>query len=190
MPYGHYAKLSQPDLHAIIAYMRTMPAIQNTVQKRLLAFPMNVIVRLIPAAVTPPVAAPAETDPAYGAYVTNSGACLHCHTRSNHGKVKEGSEFSGGVEFPLEDGSKVRSANLTSDMTTGIGSWTKDAFIKRFRDSMALSLNSPKAGEFNTVMPWTSYAGMSDTDLGAIFDYLKTLPAVSNKVEKFTPAMK
>jgi len=190
MPYGHYAKLSEPDLHAIIAYMRSMPSIENTVQKRLLAFPMNIIVRLIPAVVTPPAAAPAETDPAYGAYVTNAGACLHCHTRSNHGKVKEGSEFSGGVEFPLADGSMVRSANLTNDMTTGIGSWTKDVFMKRFRDSVSLSLQPSKVGEFNTVMPWTSYAGMSDTDLGAIFDYLKSLPAVSNKVEKFTPAAK
>jgi mono/diheme cytochrome c family protein len=190
MPYAHYAKLSEPDLHAIIAYMRTMPAIENVVQKRLLNFPMNIIVRLIPAEAKPPAVTPPETDPTYGAYVTNAASCLHCHTRSNHGKIKEGSEYSGGVEFPLEDGSVVRSANITSDMATGIGAWTKEIFIKRFRDSMVMSLHTPKAGEFNTVMPWTSYAGMSDTDLGAMFNYLKSLPAVSNKVEKFTPASK
>ena len=190
MPYGHYAKLSEPDLHALIAYMRSMPAIENTPPKRWLSFPMNIIVRLIPAVASPPTVTPAETDPAYGAYVTNSAACLHCHTPSNHGKMKEGSEFSGGVEFPLADGSIVRSSNLTSDKETGIGSWTKDAFIRRFRDSMMLSLEPAKDGEFNTVMPWTSYAGMSDTDLGAIYDYLKSLPAVSHKVEKFTSSIK
>lgn len=37
-------------------------------------------------------------------------------------------------------------------------------------------------------MPWTMYAGMTDEDLGAIYDYLKTIPAVRNKVEPFTSA--
>lgn len=33
-------------------------------------------------------------------------------------------------------------------------------------------------------MPWQSYAGMTTEDLGAIFAYLKTVPAISNTVEK------
>ncbi|MCX8011462.1 MAG: cytochrome c, partial [Ignavibacteria bacterium] len=40
--------------------------------------------------------------------------------------------------------------------------------------------------EFNTVMPWTMYAGMTESDLSAIYEYLKTLKPVSNKVERFT----
>jgi mono/diheme cytochrome c family protein len=188
MPYKHYAKLSEPDLHAIIAYMRTLPAIDNEIPNRMLSFPMNIIVRLIPASTTPPSVTPAVTDTAYGAYVTNAAACLHCLTRSNHGYVKDGFEFSGGVEFPFPDGSVVRSANITPDKETGIGTWNKEIFIKRFRDSMLLAEQAVKPGDYNTVMPWTTYAGMNDTDLGAIYDYLTTLPAVNNKVEKFTPA--
>lgn len=43
-------------------------------------------------------------------------------------------------------------------------------------------------GSFNTEMPWTTYAGMTAEDLGAIYDHLRTVPARANTVEKFTPA--
>ena len=36
-------------------------------------------------------------------------------------------------------------------------------------------------------MPWKMYATMTEEDLGAIFEYLKSLPPIENKVEKFTP---
>jgi hypothetical protein len=42
-----------------------------------------------------------------------------------------------------------------------------------------------KPGEFQTIMPWTVYAGMTEQDLGSIYDYLRTIPSVKNKVEKF-----
>jgi hypothetical protein len=29
-------------------------------------------------------------------------------------------------------------------------------------------------------MPWYAYAGMADEDLGAIYDYLRTLPPVKS----------
>lgn len=41
---------------------------------------------------------------------------------------------------------------------------------------------------FNTPMPWTLYAGMTEADLGAIFEYLQTCIPVDNKVVKWTPA--
>jgi hypothetical protein len=34
-------------------------------------------------------------------------------------------------------------------------------------------------------MPWTYYAGMQDDDLRAIYAYLRSLPPVVNRVEKF-----
>jgi hypothetical protein len=42
-------------------------------------------------------------------------------------------------------------------------------------------------GKFNTFMPWIMYSGMSDEDLGAIFTYLQSVPAIRNEVIKFTP---
>ena len=32
--------------------------------------------------------------------------------------------------------------------------------------------------EVNTVMPWSRYAGMTEEDLGAIYEYLRTLEPV------------
>jgi hypothetical protein len=41
----------------------------------------------------------------------------------------------------------------------------------------------------NTPMPWLMYSGMTEEDLGAIYDYLRTVPPIENTVEKF-PAQK
>ncbi|MBA3698956.1 MAG: cytochrome C [Planctomycetes bacterium] len=190
MPYGHYAKLATPDLHAIIAYMRTLRAVEGTTPPRELKFPMNIIVRLIPKAAEPPAQAPKPDAAEYPAYVVNSAACLHCHSPSNHGKVKPGNEFSGGVVFPMPDGSVVRSSNLTPDDETGLGKWTKDAFIARFHAGVEQAKLPVQPGHSNTPMPWASYGGMTDADLGAIYDHLRALPKVSNKVERFTPTGK
>jgi len=189
MPYGHYSKLSTPDLHALIAYLRTLPAVEGSVPERVLNFPMNIIVRLIPKAAEPPAATPKADAPEYPAYVTNAAACLHCHSPSKHGKIAPGAEFSGGVPFPLPDGSVARSANLTPDDETGLGKWTKEVFVLRFRAGVEMAKQPAKAGELNTPMPWSSYGGMTDADLGAIYDYLRTLPKMVNKVERFTPAV-
>jgi hypothetical protein len=35
-------------------------------------------------------------------------------------------------------------------------------------------------------MPWTFFANMTEEDLGAIYDFLRTVPPVSNKVERFS----
>jgi hypothetical protein len=76
--------------------------------------------------------------------------------------------------------------NITPD-PTGIGSWDKATFVSRFKmyaDSGYVP-QKVKAGEFNTVMPWTMYAGMSKQDLEAIYTYLKTLKPANNVVERF-----
>jgi mono/diheme cytochrome c family protein len=190
MPYGHYAKLSTPDLHALIAYLRTLPAIENVIPERELTFPMNIIVNLIPKPAEPIAETPKADAATYPAYVVNAAACLHCHTPSDHGKIKPGTEFSGGVVFPMPDGSTVRSSNLTPDDETGLGTWTKEAFIARFRTGVEQAKLPLAPGQPSTPMPWSSYAGMSDTDLGAIYDHLRSLPKVVNKVERSTPSVK
>jgi mono/diheme cytochrome c family protein len=187
MPYGHYARLSTPDLHALIAYLRTLPAVENAIPARELTFPMNIIVRLIPKPAQPPAATPENDAQEYPAYVVNAAACLHCHSPSDHGKIRPGTEFSGGVVFPMPDGSTVRSSNLTPDDETGLGKWTKEAFIARFRAGVEQAKQPVVPGQPNTPMPWASYGGMTDADLGAIYDHLRALPKVSNTVERYTP---
>ncbi|HMT12753.1 MAG TPA: cytochrome C, partial [Ignavibacteria bacterium] len=70
----------------------------------------------------------------------------------------------------------------------GLGLWTKEQFIKRFKQcSDPAYSNTPyKPGDFQTIMPWTIYAGLTEEDLGAIYEYLRTIPAVKNQVEKFS----
>ncbi|MBL8006379.1 MAG: cytochrome C, partial [Ignavibacteria bacterium] len=84
----------------------------------------------------------------------------------------------------------VRTANITPDKESGIGKWTKEQFIERFRfyskpENQQINVNK---GEFNTVMPWIVFSNATDEDLGAVYDYLMTQKPVFNKVEKFSPA--
>ncbi|MCB1322045.1 MAG: cytochrome C [Leptospiraceae bacterium] len=189
MPYPAYANLSVADLTALVAYIRTLKPIPNEVPAAEVDFPMNFILRTIPGPARPASVDPADTV-AYGEYLTTIGGCAECHTPANKGTKLPGMYLAGGFAFPFPDGSVVRSSNITPDDATGIGKWSREQFIARFKssDTPAARLIRVKPGEMNTYMPWIMYAGMSAADLGAIYDYLRTIPAVSNPVEKFTPA--
>jgi len=69
-------------------------------------------------------------------------------------------------------------ANLTPDQETGIGSWTKQNFIDTLRNGRHLGAGRPLLPP----MPVAVYGQMSDDDLGAMFAYLHTLPAIANRV--------
>lgn len=71
---------------------------------------------------------------------------------------------------------------------TGIGKWTRSQFVDVFRSRGKPEGAFPvKPGESQTSMPWNMYGGMSPEDLGAIYDYLRTVPAVRNAVPSFEP---
>ncbi len=42
-------------------------------------------------------------------------------------------------------------------------------------------------GDYLSLMPYSEYAGMTDADLGAVYDYLQSIPAVKNQVVRFEP---
>jgi hypothetical protein len=188
MPYGSYGKLDSSDIESVIVYLRTLPAINNAVPPPHSNFPMNIIINTIPQKATL-IAIPSPDDSvAYGKYVFTAAACHDCHTPFEKGKYDETKFMSGGREFPVINGT-VTSANLTPDKETGIGFWSKEAFInqfKQYRDS-ATAHRKLQSNDMQTIMPWTAYAGMTDKDLAAIYTYLKTVPAISNKVVKFKP---
>jgi hypothetical protein len=127
---------------------------------------------------------------AYGKYMTNIAACDGCHTPQEKGKAIEEMYMAGGFEFPLFTGGVVRSSNLTSDKETGIGRWSKESFISRFKTYADPSMQRipVEKGKFNTFMPWIMYAGMTEEDLGAIYTYLQSVPPIKNQVQKFTPS--
>jgi hypothetical protein len=101
-------------------------------------------------------------------------------------------EYAGGRPFQMPGG-VVRTANLTPDVETGIGGWSKESFIARIRaHGVAGQAGQEPAvvapAQMQSIMPWTMYAGMTDDDLGAIFEYLRTVPPKKNAVTKWTPS--
>jgi hypothetical protein len=190
MPYLYYSKLATEDVYSIIAYVRSLPSIESHPGDSKADFPMNIILHTIPEPAHP-VALPKFTDPGYGAYITNAAGCRECHTKQEKGKMV-GEPFAGGFEFRFPNGATLRSSNITPDPVNGIGEWDKATFIRKFKQFADSSyVPAPidwKAGDFQTVMPWMMYAGMTEQDLGAIYDHLRTVPAVATKVEYWSPA--
>jgi cytochrome c553 len=74
-------------------------------------------------------------------------------------------------------------ANLTPDPETGIGKWTTETFRDTIRSGRHLGRGRPLLPP----MPWPVYRNMTDDDLAAVFAYLQTIPAISNKVPEPTP---
>lgn len=187
MPYLNYGKMDREDIYSIIAYLRTLPSIERETPESKPKFPLNFINKTIPRDPTFSQIPPKTNSVKYGEYLVNAAACFDCHTKAEKGTPLPGMEYAGGFEFKLPTGGTVRSANITPDKSTGIGSWTKEQFIMRFKVYADSNYTFPSVnkGEFNTYMPWKNYAGMTETDLGAIYDYLMSVKPVNNKVVRF-----
>lgn len=189
MPYDHLNKMSREDIYSMVAYLRSIPPIQNKVPKGSLDFPMNLIVKMLPIHSYDPKPAPDSTDMvAYGKYLVNAADCADCHTEMSNGQYVKNMMYAGGMTFKMSGG-VTRSANITPDSATGIGKWTEKQFVSFFKafasDTSANVHVSP--GDYNTPMPMTSFAGMTDHDLGAIYSYLRTLKPIHNRVVNWTP---
>ena len=187
MPYLRYGRLSREDVEAIVAYLRTLKPIEYTAPPRELGMPLPLVVRLIPkpAAFRP---IPAKEDKvAYGEYMINAAVCGDCHTpQDDQGRPVPGREYAGGFAFNLPGGGVVRSSNLTPDSDTGIGTWTEQQFVDKFKAFEGAPMRTLTDAERReaTVMPWLDYAGMTREDLAAIYAYLRTIPAVVSRVKK------
>jgi mono/diheme cytochrome c family protein len=85
--------------------------------------------------------------------------------------------FGGGNKFTMPDGSVIYSRNLTMDAETGIGKWSEEEFIKAVKTGIVP--NGPALRS-----PMKPYTYLSDGEAKAIHAYLKTIPKISNKVER------
>ncbi|WP_138993860.1 cytochrome c [Larkinella sp. C7] len=191
MPYGNFGQADPEDIKAIIAYVRSLKPIENnTIPEPESDFPMNLIINTIPTKTEGGKRPDPADSVAYGKYLVTLASCGDCHTPVDEkGQKLPGMDFAGGRSFPMPAGT-VRAANLTPDAETGIGAWTKPAFMARFQAAAQPNFKHPltlEHAEFNTIMPWIMYSGMSEQDLGAMYSYLKTVRPVKNAVVKFTP---
>jgi hypothetical protein len=187
MGYLSYGKMDKEDIYSIIAYLRTLPSIKNDVGNRELDFPLNIIVNTIPAKADLSPKPDTTNAEAYGKYLVTSANCVECHSKVDKGKLIAGTEFGGGRLFMFPNNTVTTSMNISPDKQTGIGNWSEEVFIQRFKQyaDTAYQLHPVSANDFNTPMPWLMYRGMTKNDLAAIYAYLRTVSPINNKVEKF-----
>ena len=187
MPYRNYGELDPSDVAALVAYIRTLKPQPDAVPERSFHFPMQVVVRTYPQ----PARLAERPDPtdkvAYGEYLVRMAGCSECHaTRDDSRAVQAGMQFAGGMEFHFPQGGIVRAPNITPDADTGIGTWSEQQFVSRFKvweraPDRVLPASMRSA---NTVMPWKQLGGMTREDLTAIYAYLRAQPPVIHRVRK------
>ena len=190
MPYAHFRSMSDEDAQSIVVYLRTLKPIHHAVPARHIDFPVNLIIKFKPQPVEEPVIAPDPRNAAaYGGYLGNL-ACVECHTPHDSKNQLDATRAYAGGWTMLGPWGRVVTANLTPDSNTFIGRASKAEFIGRFRafEHMDAS-NSPAVPPGrNTIMPWLAFSRMSDHDLGAIYDYLRTVKPIANRVNSFPDA--
>jgi mono/diheme cytochrome c family protein len=131
-----------------------------------------------PAAVTAPAHAGDETL-ARGEYLSKIMDCGGCHTPGMFaGKPDMARHLAGGeVGFQIPGLGTFYPPNLTSDAETGLGGWTAEQIVAAVRGGVR-----PDGRMLAPAMPYHSYSALSDDDAAALAAYLKSLPAVAQKV--------
>jgi cytochrome c553 len=151
--------LSDEDIQAVIAYLRSQPAVENALPDPPDRISMLGIVMLgagqLPEGM-PPVAGVITAPPRgatleYGQYIASYQDCRDCH----------GEELTGGKQGQL--------APIGPNLRVVRG-WTQDQFISTLRTGV-----NPDGHQLKPQMPWQMISRMDDTDLTALYNYLASL---------------
>lgn len=120
------------------------------------------------------VAALGTGDTARGERIFYAGGCTSCHARpqSTGDAVLQ---LAGGLELRTPFGTFV-APNISSDPADGIGVWTAEDF-----GNAMLKGVSPGGAHYYPAFPYASYTRMQPSDVGDLYAFMKTLPAVSGK---------
>lgn len=170
MPSDEYQGLSNEDVSAIIAYLRSLPPVdreQGTSHLGPLGralftanqLPLLPAERIDHTLATKP-APPAGPTREYGQYLVNVGGCRGCH----------GPNLVGG---PSPEPGAPAAANITP--AGPIGQWSEADFIRAIRTG-----TRPDGSKLKDFMPWRSMTGHTEDELHAIWLYLRTVPPVES----------
>jgi len=184
-----FGKMDKEDIYDIIAYIRTLASVKKNIPKSEADFPVNFLINTMPQQADFVKKPDPKDSIRYGGYLVNAAGCVDCHSKIDKGSVVPGTEFGGGMVFNQPAGA-VTSTNITFHPNTGIGNWTKEQFVNRFKlyRSGSYKPATVAKNELNTPMPWSMYGGMRDRDLESIYVFLKQLRPINNKVVRFKPA--
>lgn len=189
MPSGKYKHMPQDHLEAIVAYLRTLSPISADIPRSDPSWRIWKDMRTWQEKAEPRPAPQPSDSLEYGHFLVKMASCEGCHAHiDKNGEYFEELGLSGGYEFNMYDRKDiVRGANITPDAETGIGRWTKQQFIQRFKMYATPEGQKipAKEGQFQTPMHWTMYGGMSEQDLGAIYYYLMAQKPVKHSVVVF-----
>lgn len=167
MPSQNFYYYSDEDLGAIIAYLKTVPAVDKESPEPSLTLMARVLFALgafgkMPAEIidhtaTHPVAPAPGITAAYGEYLLTNSTCRDCH----------GQQLNGGIAGPGEP--------YAPNLTPGgrLAQWDEAGFVTALKTGM-----TPDGKRLAEAMPWEYYSGMADDDLKAIWQYLHSLPAL------------
>jgi len=168
MPSADYNQLTNVDLAALIAYIRSLPPVTGeggVIRLPLIVRALYVVGNIKDDAETidhtrpPPSPVADAATPENGAYIANT--CIGCH----------GPGLSGG-EIPGTPPEWPPAANLTPANGSAMTRYdTPKKFVTMMRTT-----KRPDGTDVSRVMPFPSLRNMSDTELGALYAYLKTIP--------------
>jgi mono/diheme cytochrome c family protein len=169
MPSNDYFAMNDADVSKIIAFVRSVPAVDNKTPRPTITTSGKILIGLglLPpqglaaayidhnAAISRPTA---NVSAAYGKYLATT--CTGCHNAA----------FSGGpIPFAAPD--MPAAANLTPG--GDLAKWSDSDFIKFFHTGI-----TPEGKQIDSKhMPWKSLGQMTEDELKALFLYLKSLPA-------------
>ncbi|MFN8495122.1 MAG: cytochrome c [Caldilineaceae bacterium] len=165
MPSRHYANLSNEDLSAIIAYIKSVASVDHKQEPSslrllgrllLLVDAYSLPAETVAVAAAIPDAPPAGRTVDYGQYLVSIGACTECH----------GAKLAGAA---ANEPGAPPGRNLTPG--GNIGQWSEAEFINTLRTGLR-----PDGAAINSAMPWWVLAQQTDDELGAIYRYLRSLP--------------
>ena len=152
--------MSDEDIQAVIAYLRSQPPVDNETQDppdklNMLAFFLGGANLLPPEppSITGVITAPPKgATVEYGEYILSFQDCRVCH----------GENLKGGVEGQL--------APIGWNLEL-VKNWELEQFIATFRNGV-----DPNGHELSANMPWKAIGRMDDVELEAMYLYLVSLP--------------
>lgn len=178
MPYPLFRQLDDEDARSLVVWIRSLAPVKQARPPTHIAFPISLFIRGVPKPVDGPVHAPNPNDSrAFGRYLTTIAGCKECHSPVARGQVIEARAFGGGRTLTMPTFTVV-TPNLTSAPGTFTSKATREEFIARFKSFETFDPNTRAEPGVNSLMPWAAYAHLTEADLGAIYDYLRSLSAI------------
>jgi mono/diheme cytochrome c family protein len=173
MSFGWYKRMSDTDVKAIVAYLRTVKPVRNVVPESTFQIPLNGFGPIVTSVPDVP-----KTDIVkYGEYLAGPvGHCMDCHTTYVMGQIDMTQIGRGGNVYSrpfIYDWAAV-SANITPHPEAGLGRWTDEEIKTAI--TTGVSRNGRQLLPF---MPYGLYAKMQESDLDAIVAYLRSLPPLA-----------